>query len=450
MDHNSLVGQGSYSATTTMARVRDHKVRGATAPVEPSASTARVRARGRLRSRVPAQGRRAGRGRRTLIAMALVTAAFAGTTGLAVGNAQVPLTGPPPGTAAWRADRSLGVHLPDPAATTPTETARFFGTLNDSQREKLAERHPGVVGNFDGAPLDLRYQANRRALLDSRAQQQKQAASRELPVRDRQRARERITRYSELLAPGRRILAFDPRGRGQIAEVHGDLGTARHVSVIVPGSDIDVSTFDRTTDTYGTPSGMAKSLRQAAGGGTAVVAWAGYTTPVGIGPDAATGGLAEAGAPRLSRFVAGLRAVGRPAPTVFCHSYGSVVCGLAAPSLMTSDLVVLGSPGMRADSVSDLGTDARVWAAKDDSDWIGKVPNVRFLGLGHGEDPAGPAFGARPVPAHDAHGHTGYFAPGTASLAAFADIATGTGTADSGLQADTDQGHTRARQEVAS
>lgn len=117
---------------------------------------------------------------------------------------------------------------------------------------------------------------------------------------------------------------------------------------------------------------------------------------------------------------------------------------------MTSDLVVLGSPGMRADSVSDLGTDARVWAAKDDSDWIGKVPNVRFLGLGHGEDPAGPAFGARPVPAHDAHGHTGYFAPGTASLAAFADIATGTGTADSGLQADTDQGHTRARQEVAS
>lgn len=111
-----------------------------------------------------------------------------------------------------------------------------------------------------------------------------------------------------------------------------------------------------------------------------------------------------------------------PAPAVFCHSYGSVVCGLAASRLRARDLVVLGSPGMRADDVADLRTGARVWAAKDATDWIDDVPNVEVAGLGHGPDPAAPEFGARRVPADDARGHTGYFAPGTDSLRAFAAI----------------------------
>ncbi len=59
------------------------------------------------------------------------------------------------------------------------------------------------------------------------------------------------------------------------------------------------------------------------------------------------------------------------------------------------------------------------------TDWIDDVPNVRFAGLGHGADPADPAFGARRVPADDTRGHAGYFAPGTDSLRAFAAIARG-------------------------
>lgn len=110
---------------------------------------------------------------------------------------------------------------------------------------------------------------------------------------------------------------------------------------------------------------------------------------------------------------------------MFCHSYGSVVCGLAASDLGATDLVVLGSPGMRADDVAGLHTGARVWAAKDDTDWIDDVPHVRVAGLGHGADPTDEAFGARRVPARDAKGHTGYFAPGTDSLRAFAAIAEG-------------------------
>jgi hypothetical protein len=339
---------------------------------------------------------------RSLVAVALAITTVTGTAGWASGNAQQAVTGPPPGTAAWRSDRVPDLRLPDPERATPAEVSRFFQKLTEDQQQTLVARHPLVVGNLDGVPVQLRYRANALSLRAGHD-----------------------PRYARLAAPGRQILAFDPRGRGQVAEVFGDLRTARHVAVVVPGSDIDAGTFDRTSDVYGTPAGMAKSLYARTGPGSAVVAWAGYTTPVGLGVDAATGSLAEAGADRLERFMDGLAADGVPAPAVFCHSYGSVVCGLAASRLHARDLVVLGSPGMRADDVADLRTGARVWAAKDATDWIDDVPNVEVAGLGHGPDPAAPEFGARHVPADDARGHTGYFAPGTDSLRAFAAITEG-------------------------
>ncbi|MGW0855835.1 alpha/beta hydrolase [Streptomyces sp. NPDC002690] len=339
---------------------------------------------------------------RTLVAVALAATVAAGTAGWASGSGQVAVSGPPPGSASWRADEVRGRALPDPESATPGQVAAFFAALTPAQQQALVVRHPSVTGNLPGVPLELRYRANALALKASTD-----------------------PRYRSLAEPGRRILAFDPRGRGLVAEVFGDLRTARHVGVVVPGSDIDAGTFDRDSDPYGTPAGMALSLRDATGPDTAVIAWAGYTTPVGVGWDAATGELAEVGADRLARFTDGLAADGLPTPAVFCHSYGSVVCGLAAHRLHAADLVVLGSPGMRAGSVGALSTTARVWAAKDPTDWIDDVPNVEFAGLGHGTDPTDPGFGARRVPAREAVGHTGYFAPGTDSLRAFAAIVTG-------------------------
>ncbi|WP_420033499.1 alpha/beta hydrolase [Streptomyces sp. cg28] len=365
------------------------------------------------------------RGRRTLVAAALTTTVITGTAGWASAHEQRPLTGPPPGTESWRADHALHLTLPDPETARPAQVASFFRGLSTSEQHELTLRHPSVVGNLDGVPIPLRYEANARALRAEHTRALGVAEDASRTEQERSSARARAERCEELLAPERRILAFDPRGRGQVAEVYGDLGTARHVSVIVPGSDIDLDSFDRARDPYGTPAGMARAMYRATDARTAVVAWVGYTTPVGLGPDAATGRLAEAGAPRLARFVQGLTAVGAPRPAVFCHSYGSVVCGLAASRLPASDVVVFASPGMRADSVADLHTRARVWAARDDSDWIAKVPNVELFGLGHGADPTSSSFGARHVPAEKAEGHTGYFEPGTDSLRAFTDIALG-------------------------
>lgn len=322
---------------------------------------------------------------RTVVAAVLSATVVAGTAGWASGSAQEPVTGAPVGTAAWRADG-----LPDPERMTPGQVAAYFDGLGPARQRELVRSHPSVVGNLDGVPLALRYAANARtsggrfAGRDGRAQ----------------------------------VLAYDPRGRGQAVLVYGDLARAEHVAVIVPGSDIDAGNLAPLVR-------KATALRAATNDRTAVVAWAGYTTPVGVGIDAATGDLAEAGADRLARFTEGLRAVGAAEPALFCHSYGSVVCGVAAHRLKAKDLVAVASPGMRADDVTALNTTARVWAAKDPTDWIDRVPYVEFAGLGHGSDPAAPEFGARRIPAADAQGHDGYFAPGTSSLRAFAAIAEG-------------------------
>ena len=100
---------------------------------------------------------------------------------------------------------------------------------------------------------------------------------------------------------------------------------------------------------------------------------------------------------------------------LFCHSYGSVVCGVAAHELprRVTDVVVAGSPGMRAENVAGLHTSARVWATRDEGDWIADVPHLEVGGLGHGADPVSPEFGARLLSSAGARSHTGYFAPGT-------------------------------------
>ncbi|WP_063838290.1 alpha/beta hydrolase [Saccharothrix sp. ST-888] len=364
----------------------------------------------------------AGRFRRGLAAAAAAAVVLAGAGGWAAADSQTPVTGPPEGSAAWVADNTLGVRLPDPAEAPAAEVARFFAGLTTAQRDALAARHPLVVGNLDGAPVELRYRANALALAEERRRELARAADPAVSPYQQRTAAERADRYAKLT--DRQILAFDPRGRGQVAEVFGDLATAARTAVVVPGSDVDLMTFDRTTDPYGTPAGMARSLRQATGDRVAVVAWAGYTTPVGVGVDAATADLARAGAARLNHFLAGLAPVTGPV-ALFCHSYGSAVCGLADPSPeQVSDLVVLGSPGMDIPDARALRVP--LWATeRNPTDWIGNVPYVSVLGLGHGADPTATGFGARVLPSAGSHGHSGYFAPGTASLAGYTAVALG-------------------------
>ncbi|MEU1115271.1 MULTISPECIES: alpha/beta hydrolase [unclassified Streptomyces] len=366
---------------------------------------------------------------RALLALAVVFVMLATTGWTAVRHNQGDASPVGASRSAWEHGHIGKRALPD-ADAPAGRLARFFASLDTQQRHRLAARYPLAVGNMNGAPVDLRYRANRIALGKARTIERRRMHDDRLSPLGKQEAERRMKRFGVMMRPGRQVIAFDPMGSGRMAEVFGDLDKARRVSVIVPGVDTNVLTFERTFKKYSAPVGMAKSLYReehavAPRARTAVIAWADYTAPAGIGVDAATAMRAEDGATRLEAMVRGLP--GRTPVALYCHSYGSVVCGVAARTLpdRVTDIAVAGSPGMRADTASQLGTGARIWATRDGDDWIQDVPNMEFGGLGHGADPVSGGFGARVLSAAGARGHTGYFEPGTESLRNFAEIGTG-------------------------
>ncbi|MDT0443733.1 alpha/beta hydrolase [Streptomyces johnsoniae] len=330
---------------------------------------------------------------------------------------------------AWERGSARGRPLPDPAAS-PGRISAFFAGLTAAERDRLAARHPLVVGNLPGAPVTLRYQANRQALADARDNERRRMHDERLSPAGQHEAGRRMNRFTSMLAPGRQFLSFDPTGRGRAAEVFGDLQGADRISVVVPGVDTELLTFERTRGKYRAPSGMAEALytRERSldpGESTAVIAWADYDSPDGLGMSAATAELAGEGADRLTESV---RALPGEAPVaLFCHSYGSVVCGVAAAGLpdRVTDIAVTGSPGMRASDVHGLDTSARVWAIRAEDDWVADIPHLALGPLGHGADPAAESFGARVLSAGDAEGHSGYFEPEARSLENLALIGAG-------------------------
>ncbi|MEU2588923.1 alpha/beta hydrolase [Streptomyces avermitilis] len=365
---------------------------------------------------------------RALLALAVVFVMLA-TTGWTAVHSHRRDTPLQASRSAWQHGSIGGRHLPD-ANSAPGRIARFFASLDAHQRSRLAHRYPLAVGNMNGVPVTLRYRANHIALDQQRKVERSRMHDNRLSAVGQQDAGSRMHRFEALMGKKRQILAFDPEGSGRIAEVYGKLDKAQRVSVVVPGVDTDLLTFQRTFRKYSAPVGMARSLYRAERAAspttrTAVIAWADYTSPSGLGIDSATAMRAEDGAVRLDALVRALP--GRAPVALYCHSYGSVLCGIAARSLPSrvSDIAVAGSPGMRAEKVSGLGTSARVWAMRDSDDWIQDVPHLEVGGLGHGADPVSRAFGARLLSATTAKGHGGYFEPGTDSLRNFAEIGVG-------------------------
>ncbi len=228
----------------------------------------------------------------------------------------------------------------------------------------------------------------------------------------------------------RHVLFFNPSGQGVAAMVTGNLATATRVAILVPGSDTTLDTF--FSRGASSPGGGALALAAEArslepGARLAIIAWLGYPAPAMLSPGVLTSGDAGLGAQALRPLVVALARHGDQV-ALLCHSYGSVVCGLAAPHLPVTDIAVFGSPGMDASSVSSLQTGARVWAGRESDDPIRFVPNIRLLGLGFSADPMSPGFGARIFGTGDG-GHSGYLDPGTVSLRNLTYIALGNAAA---------------------
>jgi pimeloyl-ACP methyl ester carboxylesterase len=234
--------------------------------------------------------------------------------------------------------------------------------------------------------------------------------------------------YATWAGQGRHFLFFDPAGDGRAAEVFGDLPTASHIAILVPGVGTNLDNFERGLGGVArrAPGVQGKTLWEQLSKrspGTAVISWLGYDAPDGIDLAAATEGRARAGAKALTTFVQDLLAQ-RPEASVSLigHSYGSMVVGLAARNLPSvHNVITLGSPGLGVNHASDLGG-ATVWAAQAPSDWIRRIPQVRILGLGLGKRPTSPGFGAHLLPTDGVAGHDYYLVPGSATLRAVTDI----------------------------
>ncbi|SED11145.1 Alpha/beta hydrolase [Streptomyces misionensis] len=310
--------------------------------------------------------------------------------------------GHPTRTRRRRARRALVAALLTAALTVP---------LSAAARPRIPAPAPAALPRLTPATLAAAYAANR-------ADAGRAAGTAAAHGDSRRAAADRA-----LAAADRRLLAFDGRGAGLATEVFGDLAHADHIAVLVPGSDTSL-------DTYARFHRAAAALHAATGPRTAVVAWLGYTTPGTVSTTVTTTTRADEAAPRLRALVRQLRSLvpARAHLSLICHSYGSVVCGRAARGLDADDIVLVGSPGTGADDVPDLGTTARVWAARGTGDWVAYVPHVRadllLATVGFGTDPVSRGFGARVFDA-GAAGHSGYFTPGSASLANLARITRG-------------------------
>jgi hypothetical protein len=357
----------------------------------------------------------------------------------------------------------------------------------------LLRQVPELLARADGAPYALRDRANRRLLrreldrLDTRARHlearlredlgglplavpdlgtslglhRQLLTVRGLPAgvwvaftrRHRQLLETRAL-HEQLVAwrddRGLRLLALDvPRRRVVLAR--GDLDTASHVSVLVPGANSTLLTIGAAYTGWMERLQDVAQQRLELEGGTgsaATVLWLDFDAPQGLIPAAMGSGPAEEAAARLPGFLAGVAAVDRELVTTLGHSYGSVVLGRSLarhPGGVASDqLVALGSPGMGVQGAEALGLrdDQRLYASTLPGDPISAVgrwnPVTGDLGRAvHGPDPRrleGVETVALPVHDLDTGGgrvqragerHMQYLAPGSVALGTFADLVAG-------------------------
>ena len=296
-------------------------------------------------------------------------------------------------------------------AAAPLLAAAMFGTTAAAWPSAIADP-PQAPPALTSSALSVRYAADARAITTA-----EHAATRD---GDSQLAGALATLRTQ------QVLFFDPNGQGVAAMVIGNLATATRVAILVPGSDTTLATFFSRGSS--SPGGGAEALASEAhrldpGERLAIIAWLGYPAPAMLSPGVLTSGDASQGAQTLRPLVTALAGHGDQV-ALLCHSYGSVVCGQAAPHLPVTDIAVFGSPGMDASSVASLDTGARVWAGREADDAIKYVPHIRVFGLGFGADPMSPGFGARIFATGDS-GHSGYLDPGSVSLRNLTYIALG-------------------------
>lgn len=378
-----------------------------------------------------------------------------------------------------------------PLFNAPKLVERWWIGLTETERKALIDGYPVEIGHLVGVPVDARDQANRlalsrrinkleaikrerdellkgfpeaRSLLDHRTwlskispklaryyesyigltpwRRRMTALSREIAAAENlQRQLQEVAEHSgyPLTPSDVYLMELDTHaahGDGHAVVAFGEPSLAEHIGIVVPGINNSLLNVQN-------PLRDAADLRltvffnegHPVFDRTATIMWLGYDAPNGL-PDAVNLTEAAEGAPRLLKFVDGLRSAHirtpiRPGYSArakrdphiagFVHSYGSTVGGMATKAGMDiDDLALLGSPGGGAMYGSELASRNRqIWAQRASDDPIRWVPSAL------GQDPMEPDFGATLIPVDPRqNGHGDYYELGTEGLADLAWILT--------------------------
>lgn len=288
----------------------------------------------------------------------------------------------------------------------PGEIADWWSHLAPATRRALMAIVPTVIGNLDGVPIGVRIDANRIAM-----QHTLDGAEPGSELWDRM---QQFTDSHDRIDRSRQFLVFDPEGDGLIAEVFGDIATAEHLAVLVPGMGSTMAGFHDLAE-------RADRLYDVSGADTAIIAWTGYDTPAGaaVSPRAfevVTDRQAVLGGAQLHDFVLGLQAQSSGSLTLIGHSYGSLTVGKTLHAGTQVDRVVfMGSPGVGADHVDEFPAGAAVefFASEIKGDIVANLEHF-------GDSPTDPDFGATLFDSGDGDGlnpvsrHSEYYDSGVA------------------------------------
>ena len=311
----------------------------------------------------------------------------------------------------WDGDRGENkvIGVPDfpKYGWTPSQNAAWWKSLPEERKRFLIEHCPDDIRHLDGLPADDRNKANRNALygyVDAYGTKRQGALADAKQAFDEAKTEYRIAYGRRSLFPGIKQLYSDESAaklkldqaeealmdlealdkqihkdkqapaylldfnydtkhhRTTAIVASGNPDTASYVSTLVPGIGTNVR------ERLGYYMDINERLRAQAGQAgvdpnkVATISYLGYVAPEGPGPklyQAADISYANEGAPKIARFMEGLRASGNAnghsfTNTLLTHSYGSTTGGKAMTQVakgVVDNLIMCGSPGSGVQSI---------------------------------------------------------------------------------------------------
>lgn len=347
--------------------------------------------------------------------------------------------------------------LPPSSGMTVAQSAAWWKSLSEAEREWLAKHMPNLIGNRDGVSAHYRDLANRHLLQEEKRDlaaerdrlQGKLDTSNYPTVSNKIWLENRIKKLDAMLEgigsiettlastvdmpESRRhyLLSIDGDNAGQAIIAKGNPDTATHTATYVPGTFAGLEGIE---DDLVRGDRMHDQSTRAGAKDTSVITWVGYDAPQGIVTEATSQVFADKAKGDLAGFQEGLRATydgpARSQNTVVAHSYGNVVLSQAARTegLDADKMIMVASPGGGDEvrHVSDLSMKSEdVYAVTDKDDFIRLSPYAV-----HGIQPGEERFEATTFES-DSHtgnpvaSHSKYWDPNNPSLEAMGLIIAG-------------------------